>query len=291
MRRMSWSVRIDRVIDYARSHPDGDLSVPTLARVAYASPFHFGRIFKAQTGETVNRFVRRVRVERAAELMRSRPDLPLAEVAVAVGLGALSNLSRVFKQVYGVAPSRWDRASRLTPGLEAFEDALAAFRATAPPFEARIIERPAMRVAYVRVPTPFADERVLAEGYDALTATLEQRGLDWRGLPLVGMSWDNPDATPIDQVRFDLGFVVPASADLGGALSEYTLPAARYAAVPVKGNRAHIALAWEHLYDAWFPQSGEEPGDRPGIKLFRQRPDVLGWLDYDLCCAVALRSQ
>jgi len=288
---MDWPIRLDRVIDHARSQPDGDLSVAALARVAHASPFHFGRMFKGHTGETVNRFARRVRVERAAELMRSRPDLPLAEVAVAVGLGALSNFSRVFKQVYGVAPSRWDRASRLTPGIEGLDDGLAALLDDAPPMRARIVARPALRVAYVRVATPFFDNDLLAEGYAALIAALDRLDVDWRARPLVGMSWDNPDATPIARVRFDLGFVLPPGVDLAGALAEYTLPAAGYAAVHVRGGKAHIARAWQHLYDRWFPGSGHEPADRPGIKFFRRRPDALGWADYDLDCAIALRSK
>lgn len=286
---MDWPQRIDRVIDHARSHPDGDLSVEALARVAHASPFHFGRMFKGHTGETVNRFVRRVRVEKAAELMRSRPDLPLAEVAVAAGLGALSNLSRVFKQVYGIAPTRWDRVARLTPGIEDFADALAALRATAPPLQVQVVERPPLRVAYVRVATPFFDDGVLAAGYAALCRALDGLGLDRRRLQMVGMSWDNPDTTPIDQVRFDLGFAVPDAVDPHGVLAEYRLPAGRYAQVHVAGGKGHIALAWEALYDRWFPASGHEPADLPGIKFFRRRPEELGWQTFDLDCAIALR--
>ncbi len=287
---MDWPLRIARVIDHARARPDGDLSVEALARVAHASPFHFGRMFKGQTGETVNRFVRRVRVEKAAELMRSRPDLPLAEVAVAVGLGALSNLSRVFKQVYGVAPSRWDRRSRLSPGIEGLDDMLAALRADAPTLHPRLVARPRLRVAYVRVPTPFFDDAVLAAGFAELTATLAGQGVDWRARPMIGMSWDNPDTTPIAQVRFDLGFVVPAGFDLHGVLATVALPAARWVQVAVRGGKGHIALGWEALY-GWFPGSGREPADLPGVKFFRRRPDALGWADYDLDCAIALRPQ
>ena len=51
----------------------------------------------------------------------------------------------------------------------------------------------------------------------------------------------------------------------------------------------YTALAWEHLYEAWFPGSGEEPADLPSMKRFRRRPETLGWRRVDLDCCIALR--
>lgn len=47
-----------------REQLDGDLSVETLAQVAGFSPFHFHRVFKAMTDETLNELVVRLRLER-----------------------------------------------------------------------------------------------------------------------------------------------------------------------------------------------------------------------------------
>lgn len=63
MDKNTYIYRINQVIDYVRSHLDEELSLQTLASLATFSPFHFHRIFKALTGETVNDFVRRVRLE------------------------------------------------------------------------------------------------------------------------------------------------------------------------------------------------------------------------------------
>jgi AraC family transcriptional regulator len=68
--RGEYTARINRVLDHVHENLDGDLSLRALARVARFSPHHFHRIFSALVGETCHQFVRRVRLERAAQ----KPD-------------------------------------------------------------------------------------------------------------------------------------------------------------------------------------------------------------------------
>ncbi len=61
--------RIDRVVDYIQRNLELELSVKQLAGIACFSEFHFSRIFKEQMGESVYRFIKRLRLEKAAELL------------------------------------------------------------------------------------------------------------------------------------------------------------------------------------------------------------------------------
>ncbi|MCA9705095.1 MAG: AraC family transcriptional regulator [Myxococcales bacterium] len=285
----SWSSRIERVRDHVREHLAEPLGLDELARVAHSSRFHFARLFRAHTGETLTHFVQRARLERAATLMRSSPELSLLEIALMVGFGSASDFSRVFRQHHGVAPSQWDRRSRLHDVLPGFADGLDQARKTCPPLRPRLARHPAVRLAYVRVATPFLDEALLAQGYAELCAWFERHGVDWRRQPLLGMSWDNPETTPLEQVRFDLGLGLPDGLRADGELGELALPAVRSVDVHVQGSRGHIALAWELLYDRWLPARAHEPADLPGIKRFVRRPDELGWHQFDLDCSIALQ--
>lgn len=53
--------RLMRVLDYIHDNPAGDLSLDALADVAALSRFHFHRVFRAMTGQTVAQAVRRLR--------------------------------------------------------------------------------------------------------------------------------------------------------------------------------------------------------------------------------------
>ncbi|UZN02781.1 helix-turn-helix domain-containing protein [Cellulomonas sp. S1-8] len=93
--------------DYARP-----LDVPTLARVAYVSPSHFAREFRAVFGEPPHRYLQRRRLERACAALRDT-DAPVTQVALDVGFDSLGTFSRTFRDVVGRSPSQYRRDQRL----------------------------------------------------------------------------------------------------------------------------------------------------------------------------------
>src|SRR5215217_56245 len=80
------------------------LDVPTIARVAHASPAHFSRSFKRAFGETPHRYLLRRRLERAQELFRGT-SLSVTEVCFEVGFRSLGSFSTAFRELVGEAPS------------------------------------------------------------------------------------------------------------------------------------------------------------------------------------------
>lgn len=276
-------------MDHVRKNVDGDLSLETLAAVANSSRYHFHRVFKGVTGETLTQFVQRTRLERAAYLMKASPSRSLASIAYEVGFSEQSDFSRVFRSHYGVAPSQWDRRSRIDAGgISNFDSELAKAKADGPPPSVMIVSRPACRLLYVRVRTPFVGP-ALHDGYRRLTAWLDSNDVDWRHRELIGLSWDNYETTPIELVQYDLGFTVPDDLDTQDEFGIHELPSILSAEVHCLGPLSRIAVAWDHLYDAWLPTSDYEPEDLPGIKRFRRRPDELGWDTYDLDACLAVR--
>src|SRR5215813_10265059 len=97
MNKNYYEERVNRVLDYVTQHLDGDLSLNKLARVSHFSSFHFHRIFHGITGETLNSFVRRARLERASQLMKAAPARRITDIALEVGFPGLAEFSRAFK--------------------------------------------------------------------------------------------------------------------------------------------------------------------------------------------------
>ena len=77
--------RINKVLDYVENHLDEELNLQQLADVANFSAFHFHRIFSAFTGETLNAYVKRKRVEKAGSLLLKNPDETVSEIAFQSG--------------------------------------------------------------------------------------------------------------------------------------------------------------------------------------------------------------
>jgi AraC-like DNA-binding protein len=74
-----------------------------LGRAVGCSPFHLSRTFSAATGLTIPQYTRQLRLERAAELLKSG-KFNVTEAALEVGYSSLSHFSQAFHEAFGCCP-------------------------------------------------------------------------------------------------------------------------------------------------------------------------------------------
>jgi AraC family transcriptional regulator len=74
-----------------------------MAREVACSPFYLSRTFSKETGLTIPQYLRQLRMEKAAELLRTG-RYNVTEVALEVGYNSLSHFSQAFHQTYGCCP-------------------------------------------------------------------------------------------------------------------------------------------------------------------------------------------
>jgi AraC family transcriptional regulator len=98
--------RINRIFSFIEDNLDSNLSLNKVSSEAYISPFHFHRLFKVITGETLNEYVTRKRIEKSAlDLLHSKN--PVRVVAFKLGFSSTSSFSKTFKKFYGVSPTEF----------------------------------------------------------------------------------------------------------------------------------------------------------------------------------------
>lgn len=101
-----YSNRIHRVFEFIDENLELNLTLETVAEIAFFSPFHFHRVFKFVTGETVNAYVTRRRIEKSvADLLHK--DITTTAIAHKYGFSDISSYSRTFKKYYGVSPTKF----------------------------------------------------------------------------------------------------------------------------------------------------------------------------------------
>jgi AraC family transcriptional regulator len=94
------------VLECIESQLDEDVSLLTLARHAHISPFHFARLFRATVGVSPHQFVLRLRLERAARLMKAG-KMPLAQIAAECGFHDQPHFTRAFQRVFRITPAMY----------------------------------------------------------------------------------------------------------------------------------------------------------------------------------------
>jgi len=251
----SWAERILRVTDHVQAHLDEPLDPIALAEIASFSLHHFHRVFRGMTGESVMSFVRRLRLERAAQRLKFDGS-SVTEVAFATGYGSHEAFTRAFRSRFGVSPSAYRERERqeLTAGTFFMRD------------------EPARTCLSLRHTGPYEQ---CARAWDQIYAWAAQHAPAAMGAESLGLCYDDPDVTDAAHLRYDACLVMPPSLD-GGALSEGVvrreIPGGRYAVARHDGPYEEIFSTYVSLIGRWLPTRSLELVNEPVVEIYLNSP-------------------
>jgi AraC-like DNA-binding protein len=107
--------QIGQALALIHQQPGERWTVEGLARHVYLSRSGFSAKFKHLVGEAPMEYLTRVRLMKAATLLRTHPGT-LLEVALTVGYDSEVSFSKTFKRYFGMAPGAYRQAKRLPLG-------------------------------------------------------------------------------------------------------------------------------------------------------------------------------
>jgi AraC family transcriptional regulator len=290
--RPVYAERVNAVIDYIEAHLAEDLSLTTLAEVAHFSPYHFHRVFSTMVGETIGRFISRLRVERAATLLIQHPHRAITDIAVECGFANPSSFARSFKETFGMSASEWRTSgfvdyerepgetirdvvgnlgslneeygivdAQLAPGGGVLTWTIRA--GTLGQATVTVEEVPPLRVAYVRHTGPYqglAD--VFSDLFTRLMQWAQPRGLVGPHSQILAVYHDNPSITEDDRQRVSACITVPPGTETSGDVGQMVVEGGRFAVGHFRLGNLDYGEAWYSLAGGWLPSSGYEPDDR-----------------------------
>nr|WP_315033397.1 AraC family transcriptional regulator [uncultured Chryseobacterium sp.] len=103
--------RIAKTIQYIDTNLDADLSLEKIAEISAYSPYHFHRIFKLITGETLQSYIIRKKTEKSAFLLALRKEMEIKEIYLDLGFSNSSVFSKTFKKHYGISPTEFRKTA------------------------------------------------------------------------------------------------------------------------------------------------------------------------------------
>lgn len=291
--------RVHRVMDYIENNLDQELTLDHLAGVACFSRFHFHRIFAAITGETLQRFISRLRLERAAQKLAMNSETPVTEVAYDCGFSSPAVFSRAFRERYGCSPSRWrenpgkgnsnlckaeskqgqqeSNSCKATgvenPYLESTNNQDRRRTMNVKTVAAQSVEiktLPERTVAYVRHTGPYQGNVALFEQlYEKLMQWAGPRELVNESTEFINVYHDDPNLTDDDKLRVSVCLTVPPDTEVSGEVGRMQLPGGKYAVAHFELNGHQFEGAWNWIFAEWLPGSGYQPDDRSCFEMCR----------------------
>ncbi len=263
MNRADYQEQIDVASRLLEKRLADDVPLEDVAQAAYLSPFHFHRLFRGLTGETVGGYVLRLRLEKAAHRLK-QSDEDIRSIALDVGYGSHEAFSRAFQRQFGVNPSQFRK--------EKIEMTNAQTSITNEPIDVRIETKPPCTVAAVRHVGKYTD---VGDAW----GTLMKWG--WSkmmfGKPdTFGLCHDDPDVTPAERLRYDACMVVKGGTNVKGDIQLINLPACSFAVTTHDGSYEGLGATYGSLFGHIAQQKIDgrqyRLGDPPSREVYLNDP-------------------
>lgn len=100
-----------RVRVFLEDHFHQKLTLAYLAQVFNLSERHLGRVFKQETGRSVNEMLQHIRIERAKQMLHET-NRSMEVVAESVGFANASFFSRLFSRIVGATPGEYRKMAK-----------------------------------------------------------------------------------------------------------------------------------------------------------------------------------
>ncbi len=301
-RNTEYISRVNKAIDYIELHLEKPMTLEELASVANFSKFHFNRIFSAAVGETPFRFILRLRLEKAAALMKTNKHENISEIALKCGFSDISIFSRNFKNHFHISPSEFRKENSNISQLQSnsLQDDTMPQIYFCPELQTikwrtnmeinkgvEVKELQKMTVAYIRNMGAY-------DGNQELFQELRNKLFTWAGANgLLGgddfyfmvLYHDDPNVALGDNLRMSLCITVPEETKVEGEIGKMELEQAKYAVARFELTGSDFQTAWDWVYGQWLPNSGYQPDDKPCFEKYLH-PPVDGNYTIDICVPV-----
>lgn len=268
-----------RVLQHIQAHLDEAISLEHLAGIACLSPHHFHRVFRGMIGEPLMGHVRRLRLERAAYHLKFTRR-PVIDLALEAGYDSHEAFCRAFRAHFSRTPTGYRRLRR-PPTLPATRSGV-HFSQSGPVQDFRTVNRgvttmhvsieamPPLRVAYVRHTGPYQG---CCQAWEKLCTWMGKEGLIGAGAQFVGVSYDDPEITPPEKIRYDACVTVDDSFQAEGEIGVQVIAGGDYARTTHQGPYEKLGQTYHRLMGEWLPRSGRHLRNAPCLEFYLTDPD------------------
>ncbi|HDY7865404.1 TPA: AraC family transcriptional regulator [Vibrio vulnificus] len=247
--------RINDVLYFIHQDISRELSAKALADVAAYSEQHFHRVFKQVVGESIHQYIRRTRMEYAANQLMFDTRSSVLDIANKCGFSSVSSFSRAFKATFSMAPGEWrchdlhisDKPYLKDPEVAAGYHRVAKRTLPAP----KITEVPERMAAYVR---HVGYNRSIKNAWLILKAWANSEGRSFE--VQFGLHHSNPAWVELDKCRYVACIATDKPLKYRGVVNQMVIPGGLHAVFRLHGVYGELLPQISMVLEKWLPASG-----------------------------------
>lgn len=275
---------INKAYNYILEHIEEDIQVEDVANFCNYSKFYFNRLFKAETGESVYAFIKRVKMEQSAFRIKVERQKSLTDIGNEYGYSS-SNFSTAFRQHHNMSPAD-------------FRKNICDSQAAPNPDWEKYMNQNDLSL----IPLEECEKNISIEYLDDLFVVYERFKGNYHNLEkdwclftekykkyitpnalLVEMTYDDPTITNADDCMYDICVTVESDCELGNTK---VLDGGKFAVYHFKGYIWQIYPVHQSFMGNWFAQSGLEIDRRYGFDIYRAMDLETMYMEIDICIPI-----
>lgn len=272
---MQYLKRVQQGIDFIESHLDTEIVLSDVAKAAGLSQWHFQRVFRALTNETVKTYIRARRFAKALDQLLGT-KLPILDIALAAGYETQESFTRAFKACFGITPGQYrsfGSRSLFVKKVELDVDYLRHIHRNVS-LVPELYDQPALQLVGVR--TLFygldSEKNNLAKKLPPLWANFISRLAEVpHTVPGTCYGVVRPVHDATDQLEYFAAIEVRQRAALPDGMLALDVPGGRYAKFGHQGPAQGIDNTVNYIYSSWLLSSGTMHSGGVDLEVYDDR--------------------
>lgn len=270
---------VNKAIDYIVEHLDEEISIEDVAAYCHFSKYYFSRLFKAETGESIYAFIKRLKLEESAIRIKLEKNKLITDIGIDYGYSS-SNYSSAFKKHHNISPAEFRQGTNSNYVPHPFyQDKLAKFQS----FQDydKKIEIKDLEDFFVIHERHIGNYIELGKNWFEFLE--KYKSYIKKDTLLIERFYDDPAITDVKQCLYDLCITVKKDCPLENVT---TIEGGKFAVYPFEGAVEDIFVAFQGVYNIWLAGSSFEMDERYGLDIYRSMDRENMQVVMDLCIPI-----
>lgn len=257
--------RINMVVEYINNHINEEMYLKKLSEISNFSEYHFHRIFKAYKRETLGTYISRIRIERAAILLKYS-ETSIENIALSVGYENPSAFSRAFKLFFKVPPIEYRNNNNIYIKRPLEHGVLINLE---PPQMIHMRDKTVIYVELVGTP----DAKDFPNAYNKLWRLVNKKDFS-KNQPLehIAIYHDDPKITTTDKFRSYVCLSIDQPIKPLGEVGVKKISGGLYAKFTHCGSYSNLEATYNKIFGEWLFNSELELRNEPFFEKFVNDP-------------------
>lgn len=259
-----YTEKLNIVTEFINENLDSKLTLNQLSELSHFSPFHFHKIMKALLKEPIGEYIVRIRLEKAAQLIKYSND-SIEQISYSVGYETPSSLSKQFKNHFGISPTEYRNGKIATAKKSKNMDTKLDIK------KAKIVTLEEKQAIYLKLQGKYQDLNY-ANAWEKLWLIVKNQKLFTAGIEHIGIPYDDPNMTDADKIRYDACLVIHKEAKSEGDVGIKTLRRGKFAMFHYTGSYKRLPEVYDYIFNEWLLNTEYELRDEPIREKYRNNP-------------------